>query len=564
MTTPQFLRLVRGISATASDCFFDTLVRELTEMLAADFAFVAELTEREPLRGRTMAMHGDGERFEQETFDLDDRPCAEVIERGWFSDGHYAGIALTDGDALLGWLAVIRHDDRFEDEDMLRSLLEFVGARASAELRARLLHEALSLAQAKARRDELTALPNRGQFEQQVELALDSARPFAVLLIDLDRFNIINDSLGHKAGDALLSGTAHRIRAALRPCDLVARITGDEFAVLLDGASEDNAGDIATRIGNAIAQTVSIDEQDIFTTASIGIACARGQYRHASEILRDAGTAMYRAKAAGKARSEVFNDSMRVQAVERMQIEMDLRRAIERDQLHLVYQPIVTMRERSLAGFEALLRWRHPSRGLISPSTFIPIAEETGSILTIGEWVLDRVCRDLTEWDHKLEGAIVNVNLSAMQLAQPDLVARIEETVLRNAVPARRVRLEVTETAIAAHPESAARALHDVRALGIQLCIDDFGVGYSSLISLLRYPFTSLKIDRSLIAGIATSLEHREMVTAVTTLARNLGLEIVAEGVETAEQYAMLEDIGVDFVQGFYVAVPRTVEELVA
>lgn len=563
MTTPQLLRLIRGISATASDGFFDALVRELTEMLAVDFAYIAELTDRESLRGRTVAFHGDGGRFEERVFAIGDRPCREVIERGYYSDGRYAGIALRDGEALVGWMAVMSRQS-FDDPDIVRAVLEFMASRASAELRARILHEALSLAQAKAMRDELTALPNRAQFEQQVELALDSARPFAVLIIDLDRFNIINDTLGHRAGDTLLAGCAHRIRAALRPCDLVARVSGDEFAVLLDGAGDGEAVDRAAQINRAIEIPFSLGEQDVYTTASIGIACAKRQYRHASEVLRDASTAMYRAKAAGKARFKLFHDAMRVEAYERMQIEMDLRRAIERDQLHLVYQPIVTLRERTLAGFEALLRWRHPSRGPISPSTFIPIAEETGSILEIGEWVLDRVCRDLNQWREKLDDTIVNVNLSAMQLQQPDIVERIDQIVRGNAVPGRRVRLEVTETAIAAHPELAAKTLHEVRALGIQLCIDDFGVGYSSLVSLLRYPFTSLKIDRSLIAGIASSVEHREMVAAVTTLARNLGLDVVAEGVETAEQFAVLEEIGVDYVQGFYVARPRAVEELVA
>ena len=563
MKTPQLLRLVRGISATASDCFFEALLRQLTEVLAVDFAFVAELTDRESLRGRTVAFEGTGGRFEEEFFTLDGRPCREVIERGYFSNARYAGIALADGEALVGWLAV-SHSRPFDDEEVVRAVLEFTAAHASAELRARILHEALSLAQAKAMRDELTALPNRAQFEQQVELALDSARPFAVLLLDLDRFNVVNDTLGHRAGDALLAGSAHRIRAALRPCDLVARLTSDEFGVLLDGASELEAGEIAGRIGGALQIAFSIQNQDIYTSASIGIACAKRQYTHAAEVLRDASTAMYRAKAAGKARFRVFHDAMRVEAYERMQIEMDLRRAIERDELHLVYQPIVSMRERTLAGFEALLRWRHPSRGMIGPATFIPVAEETGSILQIGEWVLDRVCRDLTEWRHKLDDAIVNVNLSAMQLQQHDIVERIDTIVRRNGVPTRRVRLEVTETAIHACPDSAAKALHAVRSLGIQLCIDDFGVGYSSLVSLLRYPFTSLKIDRSLIAGIATSLEHREMVTAVATLAHNLGLDIVAEGVETAEQFAMLEQIGIDYVQGYYVARPATVSELVA
>jgi len=531
-------------------------------MLGVDFAFVAELTDREPLRGRTVAFYGEGGPFEEDLFALGDRPCREVIERGYHCDGRYAGIALVDGEALVGWMAVM-NERPFEDREVVRAVLEFMAARASAELRARILHEALSLAQAKAMRDELTTLPNRKQFEQQIELAVDSARPFAVLLLDLDRFNIINDSLGRRAGDTLLSATAHRVRAAIRPCDLVARLTSDEFGVLLDGANESEAAEIAARIGAAIAVPFSIQGQDIYTTASIGIACSRRQYHAATEVLRDAGTAMYRAKAAGKARSQLFNDAMRVEAFDRMQIEMDLRRAIERDQLHLVYQPIVTVRDRRLAGFEALLRWRHPTRGAIGPATFIPIAEETGSILEIGEWVLDRVCRDLNEWRHKLDDAIVNVNLSAMQLAQADLVERIDHTVRSNRIPARRVRLEVTETAIAAHPESAARALHAVRSLGIQLCIDDFGVGYSSLVSLLRYPFTSLKIDRTLIAGIATSLEHREMVTAVATLAHNLGLDIVAEGVETAEQFAMLEEIGIDYVQGYFVAEPRAVGELV-
>jgi diguanylate cyclase (GGDEF)-like protein len=508
-------------------------------------------------------MHGEDARFAEETFDVNNRPCREVIDRGYYSDGSYAGIALTDGEALVGWMAVI-HPTRFEDEEIVRAVLEFTAARASAELRARILHEALSLAQAKSMRDELTTLPNRAQFEQQMELALDSARPFAVLLLDLDRFNVVNDTLGHRAGDVLLSGAAHRIRATLRPCDLVARLTSDEFAILLDGASDAEASELAARVGSALEIPFSIQSQDVYTSASIGIACAKGQYRHGNEVLRDASTAMYRAKAAGKARFKLFTDAMRVEAYERMQIEMDLRRAIEREQLHLVYQPIVTMRDRALAGFEALLRWRHPQRGPIGPAAFIPIAEETGSILQIGEWVLDRVCRDLNEFRHKLDNAIINVNLSAMQLQQYDLVQRIDHIVRRHDVPARRVRLEVTETAIAAHPELAARTLHEVRNLGIQLCIDDFGVGYSSLVSLLRYPFTSLKIDRSLIAGIATSLEHREMVTAVATLARNLGLDIVAEGVETAEQFAMLEQIGVDYVQGYYVARPAAVEELVA
>jgi EAL domain-containing protein (putative c-di-GMP-specific phosphodiesterase class I) len=244
-----------------------------------------------------------------------------------------------------------------------------------------------------------------------------------------------------------------------------------------------------------------------------------------------------------------------------MEIEMDLRRAIDRRQFHLVYQHIVSAATREVVAVEALLRWRHPVRGAIPPATFIPIAEETGSIVAIGEWVLGRACRDLSAWPAE---TTVNVNLSAVQLQERDLVERVGCIIRRHDVAPHRVRLEVTETAIAADPDAAARTLHALRDLGVQLCIDDFGIGYSSLASLLRFPFTSLKIDRSLIAGVAESFEHREMVAAIATLARNLHLDVVAEGIETAEQLQIVEDLGVDLLQGFLLSLPSAIEELVA
>ena len=580
--TPEttLIRLLRGLSTAGTGCFFESLARELTEVLGVDFAFVAELVEEEPLRGRTLAFAGEGRKLDNLTFRLSNTPCNEVLDRGYrfvacnvqqvfphdtlFRRLHiesYAGIALIDGEVLLGWLAVL-HRRPFADEALVRTVLEFMAARATAELRTRILHEALSIAHANALRDELTSLPNRAQFLQQLEVALASARPFAVLFLDLDRFKVINDSLGHLAGDALLRETAGRIRGALRPCDLAARLGGDELAVLLDAAGETEALEIAARIEAAIEQPFAIHGHDVYTSASIGIACHRGQYQTATEVLRDADTAMYRAKKAGKARAEVFHSGMHVEAVDRMRIEMDLRRAIERQELSLVYQNIVATRTRKLAGVEALLRWHHPSRGLIMPGTFIPIAEETGAIVAIGEWVLDRVCADMTAG--RLGHVVANVNLSAMQLQQTGIVARIDAIVRRHRVTPHRVRLEVTESVIAADPDAAARSLHALRGIGIQLCIDDFGIGYSSLASLLRFPFTSLKIDRSLIAGLATSGEHREMVAAIALLARNLHLEVVAEGVETAEQFAIVEDLGIDLVQGFFVSMPCALEDLVA
>jgi diguanylate cyclase (GGDEF)-like protein len=568
------LRILHGITAAGPECFFRSLVRELAQVLGADCAFVAELVERDPMRGRTVALWGDGRAIDNIDYGIDGTPCRDVIEHGFrivaegartcfpadpiFAEQRiesYAGIALVDSGALVGWLAVMSRR-AFDDVDLVRAVLEFMAARASAELRARILHEALSVAQQKSLQDDLTALPKRTHFHQQIELALESARPFAVLVLGLDRFRVINDSLGHPAGDALLSETANRVRGAIRPCDFAARLGGDELAILLDGAEERAALEIARRIADAVEHPLVIDGQDIYVTARIGIACSRGQYRSAGEVLRDAATAMHRVRGAGHARCEVFHPGMHVQAIDRMQIEMDLRRAIDRDQLYVVYQPIVTTRGREPAAFEALLRWRHPSRGLIMPSTFIPIAEETGAIVALGEWVLERVCRDMHRWPR----AMMNVNVSALQLQRHDLARRVDAIVRERAS---RVRLEVTESAIAAHPEIAECALHDLRALGIQLCIDDFGIGYSSLASLLRLPFTSLKIDRSLITGIAGSPEHREMIAAIVTLAHNLGLQIVAEGVETAEQMALLEDAGVDFVQGFYISHPREAEAFI-
>jgi len=320
---------------------------------------------------------------------------------------------------------------------------------------------------------------------------------------------------------------------------------------------------ITTRIERAIEKPFVLEGHEVVVTASVGIAFNAPHYRRAEEILRDADTAMYRAKESGRARFEIFDSGMHDRAVDRLQIEIDLRRAAERGQLHLVYQPIFRIADRAITGVEALLRWAHPVRGCVMPATFIPVAEETALIVPIGDWVLDRACAQMVEWQSRGKGEVsVNVNLSPVQLRQYDIIERIDTIVRRHQVDPRRVRLEVTESAIVASPDATAYILRQIAGLGIQLCIDDFGIGYSSLAQLLRMPFTSLKIDRSLISEIAQCPEQREMVRAITAMARTLNLQVVAEGVEFAEQLDVLRATGVEYAQGFYLSHPRAPQDV--
>jgi len=591
-------RALRGVTSVPRELYFETLVRELAQHLGVAFAFVAEVAEENPMRARTIARFGDGKLLPNAEYLLDGTPCHDVIRQGFtlVRDGattcfphdtalgtlgveSYAGIALVDdGGTLIGWLSLMDRKP-IANEDLVRATLEFFAARTEAELHRRRLQSALhreSLqrrsAEERAARmvrdalhDDLTLLPKRTLFLERLDRALlrGGAR-FAVLFLDLDRFKVINDSLGHVAGDALLREIGRRIRTVLRANDVAARLGGDEFTIFLDDVDETAAAAIATRIERAIEKPMLIEAHEVVVTASVGIAFNAPHYRSAEEILRDADTAMYRAKDGGKARFEIFDCGMHDRAVDRLQIEMDLRRAAERGQLHLVYQPVVRIADGAMTGLEALLRWAHPVRGCVMPATFIPIAEETALIVPIGDWVLDRVCLQIEEWQSRGRADVtVNVNLSPVQLRQYDIIERIDTILRRRAVAPSRVRLEVTESAIVASPEATAYILRQIAGLGVQLCIDDFGIGYSSLAQLLRMPFTSLKIDRSLVVDIARCPEQREMVRAITSLARTLNMQVVAEGVESAEQLEVLKAAGVEYAQGFYLSVPRPPREIV-
>ncbi|HWS86657.1 MAG TPA: EAL domain-containing protein [Pyrinomonadaceae bacterium] len=413
--------------------------------------------------------------------------------------------------------------------------------------------------------DALTGLPNRALFMDHVKMAIQRSRRsgnrlFAALFLDLDRFKIINDSLGHMVGDQLLVGIAHRLEACLRPGDTVARLGGDEFTILLeDLASMDDAIEVAGRVQDAVSQPFNIGGHEVFTTASIGIALSNTGYERAEDLLRDADTAMYRAKMEGKKRHVVFDKAMHDRAMQLLQLETDLRRAITRQEFFLNYQPIVSLETGKVSSFEALVRWRHPERGLVGPGDFIPVAEETGLIIPLGQWVLNEACRQMREWQRlgvAGESVTMSVNLSGRQFSQPDLIEQISAALRESGLKAANLKLEITESMVMENFDTAIDMLMQLRGLGVGLSIDDFGTGYSSLSYLHRFPIDTLKIDRSFVTQMTDNSENAEIVRTIVTLARSLGMNVIAEGVETADQLRQLGELGCDYGQGYLFSRP--------
>jgi diguanylate cyclase (GGDEF)-like protein len=412
--------------------------------------------------------------------------------------------------------------------------------------------------------DALTDLPNRALLTEHIKLAIERPRGhdeslFAVLFLDLDRFKNINDSLGHIAGDQLLIATARTLETCLRPMDTVARLGGDEFAILLDGLeTQDHAVAVAGRIQQALTRPFNLIGHEVYITTSIGITLGNGNYTDPENVLRDADTAMYRAKEGGKARFEMFDSTMHSHAVALLKLENDLRRAIERNEFQVYYQPIICLETDELYGFEALVRWNHPERGLVSPDTFIPVAEETGLIVDIGQQILYESCRQTREWHLAWPGKplTISVNLSAKQFAQPDLIGQVKRILAKTGLAAEYVKLEITESVVMKNAEIATAMLMQLCALGVHLSIDDFGTGYSSLSYLHRFPVKTLKIDRSFIGRMGQGGENSEIVRTINTLAQNLGMEVVAEGVETVEQLEQLKSMNCTLGQGYLFSRP--------
>jgi diguanylate cyclase (GGDEF)-like protein len=383
-------------------------------------------------------------------------------------------------------------------------------------------------------------------------------RFYAVLFIDLDRFKMINDSLGHTLGDELLKSVAQRLQTCVRDSDTVARFGGDEFAILIEELVEvDEAIEVAKRIHNHFSSPFNIQGYEMFTTMSIGIAPSTILYQQASHVLRDADTAMYHAKAQGRNRYAVFDPEMQTQVTARLQLESDLRRAIETQEFCLYYQPIISLSTGSLRGFEALVRWNHPQRGMISPMEFIPVAEETGLIIPLGWWVLQEACHQLSQWLSQFRSVpplVMNVNLSAIQLKQVELLEKLEKVLQETRIPRNCLKLEITESCILETSTSEAQRLKQLKDLGIGLCIDDFGTGYSSLSRLHEFPIDTLKIDRSFVQSLSTS--SGETVRMIVTLAHSLEMDVVAEGIETTAELEALKGLGCEFGQGYLFSPP--------
>jgi diguanylate cyclase (GGDEF)-like protein len=470
------------------------------------------------------------------------------------------------GNEVVAVLEFVSREVQTPDDSMLR-LMAQIGTQLGRVIERRraqdrLVHDALH--------DPLTQLGNRKLFLDRLEHFLVRSQripdyQFAVLFVDLDRFKAINDGLGHQAGDQVIVATAQRLSACLRQNDMVvrdaadadfvvSRLGGDEFTILLDNIA--NAATpirVAERLLQALAVPFTVGEQKVFVTASIGIALSSSGYEDVQMMLRDADIAMYHAKQNGRARWMMFDQTMQEGALRRLTLEAELRLAVDANQLFLQYQPIITPRNGMISGFEALLRWRHPVLGMISPVEFIPVAEEVGLIKRIGSWVLEEACRQLRCWQRERAAPLsMSVNVSATQLAGGELVDVVKRVLAQSGIAHGSLKLELTESAVMADADHALAVFKELKALGVRLSLDDFGTGYSSLSHLRRLPIDTLKIDRSFVSAMDSHSDKRQIAEVVVMLARTLGLDVVAEGVETRAELDILREMGSDFVQGYF------------
>ena len=420
--------------------------------------------------------------------------------------------------------------------------------------------------------DPLTGLANRALFIRRVHQTLEAVSPdsadaaFAVVVVDIDDFKLVNDSLGHTLGDMLLRAIASRLKRCVRAVDTVARLGGDEFCLLLEHVSDADVLRVADRVQEEMGVPFNLRGYEIYTSASVGVAYGREGYQEAEELLRDANIAMFRAKSGGRGRRAIFDASMRRAAVNRLTLETDLRRAVERGEFMLYYQPVIALDSGAVTGFEALIRWNHPKRGLVMPGDFIPLAEETGLIVPLGRWVLVTACEEAVRWEKLGLGPLqISVNVSARQLALPYLVEQVAQVVEQTGLAPERLNLEITESVLMDQAESVVAKLRELRRLGVGLHIDDFGTGYSSLAYLHRFPCDTLKIDKSFLLSHPTPDEDPwAIIGTIRSLAQLLGMAVTAEGVEQPEHLERLREIGCEHAQGFYMSRPVPADRIPA
>jgi diguanylate cyclase (GGDEF)-like protein len=486
-------------------------------------------------------------------FTLAGRPMVNNFASLLLSDLVLMGLGALVG-SLRELLTKLRQQAR-ELECERETLHEEIARRKQVE--EQLAHDALH--------DPLTNLPNRTLFLDRLDHVLQRTKQrqndsFAVLYLDLDRFKIVNDSLGHSTGNQLLIETAHRLVASVGTMSTVSRLGGDEFAILLEDAQDvAEATRVADQIQHALAAPFDLAGNRINTSASIGIVSNTTDYSQSEDILQDADTAMYYAKSQGRGRHEVFNVTMRDRAIARLALEADLKYALERHEFQMHYHPILRLHDKQIAGFEALLRWAHPKRGILHPAEFLAVAEEIGLMVPINWWVMGEACRQMHKWQAQFQNdppLTISVNISPQHLTEPDFIPHVEKILCESGLAPDSLLLELTEKVIVEESQSINRIFEELQALGVRVQIDDFGTGYSSLSYLQNLPAETLKIDRSFISRMGESRDGAELVRAIVALGRALGMKVIAEGIETADQLSQLEKLDCEYGQGYLFAKP--------
>ncbi|HEX7560348.1 MAG TPA: EAL domain-containing protein [Usitatibacter sp.] len=520
----------------ANKAFCEMLGRNTTELLASNLAQLVNFEDIGALQGPVDKLV-KGELSSVQT---------EV--RGLHRDG---------SDVWMSLNISLARDWQFRTHNLIVQAQD-VSARRRAE--AELYHNAYH--------DNLTQLSNRVHFDEQLNRAIARVQRhpeqrFAVMYLDFDRFKMVNDSLGHKAGDELLVNVAQRLKTMLRDTDVLARLGGDEFAILVEDLERQrDAVDLAERIHKELQKPILLGTMEVAISASIGITFSTNNYQTSDQIVRDADIAMYKAKSKGKAQYALFDSSLHAHVSAQLTLENELRKALGGGQIYLDYQPICTLRDQKLVGFEALARWNHPERGLLEPSMFIPVAEETGLIVPLGNWVLSEACRQMRDWRAIRDSSVLrmSVNVSSLQLTHPDFIAHVARSLQAGEMRPEQLTLEVTESVLMNGIENAISTLMALRQMGVQLSIDDFGTGYSSLSYLATLPIDALKVDRSFIDKMTREGEGSEIVRAIFKLGQALSKEVYAEGIETSAQLALLQELGCEFGQGFLLSRPVNAE----